>query len=101
MDHRALRHCKARFAIDLHPSHCSDAMGGVQEQLNAWLLRYASQPLQVEYVGMNYMQRLLACRPAEPLLVQSECIQEQFWLHMRRLTNAFGLKTAMPVQVES
>lgn len=35
-----MRHCKARFAIDLHPSHCSDAMGGVQEQLNAWLLRW-------------------------------------------------------------
>ena len=50
MDHRALRHCKARFAIDLHPSHCSDAMGGVQEQLSAWLLRCASPSLQGDYV---------------------------------------------------
>ncbi|KAK9914793.1 hypothetical protein WJX75_000622 [Coccomyxa subellipsoidea] len=40
MDERALRRCKARFALDLHPSHCSDAMAGVKEQLNAWLLRW-------------------------------------------------------------
>ena len=39
MDSRALRRCRARFAIDLHPCHAADALGGIREQLDAWLLR--------------------------------------------------------------
>jgi hypothetical protein len=41
MDRRSLRCFKAKFAIDLHPFHSADALAGVKEQLNAWLLRFA------------------------------------------------------------
>lgn len=39
MDSRALRRCRAQFAIDLHPCHAADALRGIREQLDAWLLR--------------------------------------------------------------
>lgn len=61
MDERALRRCKARFALDLHPSHCSDAMAGVKEQLNAWLLRFLSAITMQGQAPKKPLMSILSC----------------------------------------